>query len=226
MKQLAFFLVLLLVLGIAGFLYRYTLENPTANTNSELAVCTLEARVCPDGSSVGRVAPSCEFAACPLPNYEVAKAGIAFVIPAGYRADTGVLATEPTLSAVLVTTPLGDTDGMTNRLVVHRFPIPEGETANDVMLRETTFDPSGMPAESMQEFTPVIVNGKTFQKVVIERFEGYVRVYYYLPRATSVLRFEAVDAGVDWTNPDLVVDELPAQRAMMSLLASLQLIET
>ena len=28
-------------------------------------VCTLEAKLCPDGSSVGRVPPSCEFAPCP-----------------------------------------------------------------------------------------------------------------------------------------------------------------
>jgi uncharacterized membrane protein YgcG len=29
------------------------------------AACTQDAKICPDGSSVGRVAPSCEFAACP-----------------------------------------------------------------------------------------------------------------------------------------------------------------
>ena len=27
--------------------------------------CTLEAKVCPDGSSVGRVPPNCDFAPCP-----------------------------------------------------------------------------------------------------------------------------------------------------------------
>jgi hypothetical protein len=27
--------------------------------------CTMEAKICPDGSSVGRTGPSCEFAACP-----------------------------------------------------------------------------------------------------------------------------------------------------------------
>lgn len=27
--------------------------------------CTMEAKICPDGSAVGRVAPNCEFAACP-----------------------------------------------------------------------------------------------------------------------------------------------------------------
>lgn len=29
------------------------------------AACTEEAKVCPDGSSVGRTGPHCEFAACP-----------------------------------------------------------------------------------------------------------------------------------------------------------------
>jgi hypothetical protein len=28
--------------------------------------CTMEAKLCPDGSSVGRVAPDCEFAVCPI----------------------------------------------------------------------------------------------------------------------------------------------------------------
>lgn len=32
-------------------------QNPVA--------CTLEAKICPDGSYVGRIAPSCEFAPCP-----------------------------------------------------------------------------------------------------------------------------------------------------------------
>ncbi len=29
--------------------------------------CTDEARLCPDGSAVGRVGPNCEFAQCPTP---------------------------------------------------------------------------------------------------------------------------------------------------------------
>lgn len=225
MKQLLFFVVLLLVLGITGFLYRYTMESPQANTNTELAACTLEAKVCPDGSSVGRIAPSCEFAMCPLPNVEITEVGISFVIPAGYRADENAYGAEPTLLAAFITTPLGDTDGVPNSLVIRRFVLEEGETVNEVMLRETTFDPAGITAESMQDFTPVIINGRTFQKVTVERFEGYVRTYYYLPRTTDVLRFEAIDAGVDWTNPDLVIDTLPAQQAMMGLLSSLQVAE-
>ncbi len=29
------------------------------------AACTMEAKICPDGSAVGRTGPNCEFAACP-----------------------------------------------------------------------------------------------------------------------------------------------------------------
>lgn len=31
----------------------------------EPVFCTMDAKVCPDGSSVGRIAPNCEFAPCP-----------------------------------------------------------------------------------------------------------------------------------------------------------------
>jgi len=31
----------------------------------EAVACTMDAKICPDGSAVGRVAPNCEFAPCP-----------------------------------------------------------------------------------------------------------------------------------------------------------------
>lgn len=40
-------------------------QPPVINLHYRTA-CTLEAKVCPDGSTVGRVAPSCTFAACPI----------------------------------------------------------------------------------------------------------------------------------------------------------------
>lgn len=33
----------------------------------EPVVCTMDAKLCPDGSAVGRTGPNCEFAACPVP---------------------------------------------------------------------------------------------------------------------------------------------------------------
>lgn len=40
-----------------------TTTFPTAQTTT--GVCTMDARQCPDGSFVGRVPPSCNFAPCP-----------------------------------------------------------------------------------------------------------------------------------------------------------------
>jgi len=34
--------------------------------NNQPIVCTMEAKICPDGTSVGRVEPNCEFADCPV----------------------------------------------------------------------------------------------------------------------------------------------------------------
>lgn len=44
-----------------------TAEAPvvTDNNNDEPTACTADTQVCPDGSSVGREGPECEFAACP-----------------------------------------------------------------------------------------------------------------------------------------------------------------
>lgn len=38
---------------------------PDAGDTDEMVACTMDAKQCPDGSYVGRVAPNCEFAACP-----------------------------------------------------------------------------------------------------------------------------------------------------------------
>ena len=35
------------------------------NSNQNTAACTQEAKICPDGSAVGRTGPNCEFASCP-----------------------------------------------------------------------------------------------------------------------------------------------------------------
>ena len=52
-------LALLTVLGIALFL------TPSAVSQPGEVACTMEAKLCPDGSYVGRSGPKCEFAACP-----------------------------------------------------------------------------------------------------------------------------------------------------------------
>lgn len=40
-------------------------EIEIVNPGSEMVACTMDAKICPDGSAVGRSGPNCEFAACP-----------------------------------------------------------------------------------------------------------------------------------------------------------------
>lgn len=38
---------------------------PAPSPEPDMVACTMDAKMCPDGSFVGRVGPDCEFAACP-----------------------------------------------------------------------------------------------------------------------------------------------------------------
>ena len=52
-----FVIIVVIILAIGGYFIFNNQQKPIA--------CTMEAKLCPDGSSVGRVGPKCEFAACP-----------------------------------------------------------------------------------------------------------------------------------------------------------------
>jgi hypothetical protein len=54
-KSIALIIVAILIVG-AIFYFQH--KEPTI-------ACTLDAKICPDGSSVSRIAPDCEFATCP-----------------------------------------------------------------------------------------------------------------------------------------------------------------
>lgn len=53
-------IIVVLILAGAG-VYIAMQQNPTP------VACTMEAKLCPDGSAVGRSGPNCEFAPCPSP---------------------------------------------------------------------------------------------------------------------------------------------------------------
>lgn len=56
-----------MVLLIAGGAYYLGKNSFKDGGSPKQAACTMEAKVCPDGSSVGRTDPNCEFAQCPKP---------------------------------------------------------------------------------------------------------------------------------------------------------------
>jgi hypothetical protein len=216
MKSLAAGIVLIVLLGVAGFFYRNVMER---SGEPEGIACTMEAKMCPDGSAVGRSGPKCEFATCPLPNAEDKELGIAFAIPEGYAANADAIGPDLTLRAVFDK----GTSTLPNNIIIRAYPIPEGKTVNDVIIGKTTFEPADMGAESISQFKSITIAGRTYQSVVVERFEAQVHSLYYLAREKDVLRFEVLERAVmDWMEPTLAVADLPEHKALLSLLASLE----
>lgn len=56
--------IALLLVGILVYIIQFPATAPTAET-PEGQMCTMEAKLCSDGSYVGRTGPNCEFAPCP-----------------------------------------------------------------------------------------------------------------------------------------------------------------
>jgi len=212
MKQLLALVTILLVVGIGGFMYRNALEHPVTETPQ--VACTEEAKLCPDGTSVARTGPTCEFSVCTFPNVEDSVLGIAFVVPAGYVVNSDPIGPDETLRAVF--------DKGVHSIIIRRYQIPEGGTGEQVILAHTIREPSGLAPKALTDFKPVLVNGKTLSSIVLERFEGQVHSAYYLVRESDVLKFEVLEKDVDWTNPQLVVEELPEHQALLKMLGTLQ----
>lgn len=79
--------VVLLAVVVAAVVWKER-SNAPAMSDPQPVACTMEAMVCPDGSSVGRVGPNCDFAACPVaptPMPEVTEPQGTDSIPLGWK---------------------------------------------------------------------------------------------------------------------------------------------
>jgi hypothetical protein len=80
-------IVIIIILLILGGIFLAS-RTPATNTPVDVA-CTMEAKLCPDGSSVGRSGPKCEFAACPeninttYKTFDDTKNNLTFTYPEG-----------------------------------------------------------------------------------------------------------------------------------------------
>lgn len=63
-----FLIAVALVLLILGgfFTWERVYKGGQGTQKPEEVFCTMEAKICPDGSAVGRTGPACEFAPCPV----------------------------------------------------------------------------------------------------------------------------------------------------------------
>ncbi len=215
-KGLGLGVALIALLGIAGFMYRSVVEAPKGPI-----ACQADARVCPDGTTLGREGPACEFSACPFPNIELRDIGLAFALPAGYASTT-----PDDTDTVAVYVKL-EPSGIESRISIRSFTYSE-MTAADFVRSNAVLSATGEPAPPTA-FTSVTLgpphNQNRFSLVELERFEGQVRTTYYLAREQEqlVFRFDAESRNVaNWTDPSLDVSTLPANQALKALLATLQ----
>ena len=65
-KGLIMWIIVFVLLIVAGFFLWPKLSQAPGET-----LCTMEAKLCPDGSYVGRTGPNCEFARCPGEGNEI-----------------------------------------------------------------------------------------------------------------------------------------------------------
>lgn len=57
-------IILLLIIAMVVWAYGSKLSGSVGDNDNWVA-CTMDAKLCPDGSYVGRTGPKCEFSACP-----------------------------------------------------------------------------------------------------------------------------------------------------------------
>jgi hypothetical protein len=210
-KSLIAGIVLIVVLGLGGFMYRNAVEN-----SQRPVACPVNSLQCPDGTSVTHAVGTCEFPACPPPNVSLADIGIAFAIPEGF-----VAVANPDVTSVTAYESVNASTSAS--IIIRRFAINASSTALATIQQTAIGGASGMPVP-ITAYSSTVLGGKNhFTVVAIERFEGVVDTAYYLARGTDVLRFDAIDREVmNWTDANLDVSRLPANVALRKLLTTLE----
>lgn len=64
-NNVVFALIAAVAIAILGLVWFFMPTSQPSDTDPDAVACTMEAKICPDGSAVGRSGPKCEFAACP-----------------------------------------------------------------------------------------------------------------------------------------------------------------
>lgn len=106
MKRTGILLIVLVVLGVIAIVAQSAIRQAMPSQNGQVeegpeaiipegVACTMDAKMCPDGSFVGRVPPTCEFAAC-LSNKPLPKAPVT----TDYEISIGEIAGNPFLNVI------------------------------------------------------------------------------------------------------------------------------
>jgi hypothetical protein len=212
-KTLFLGVAFIVLIGIGGLVYRNAVER-----TSQPVACPLDAKMCPDGTAVGRTGPSCQFPACPPPNVTLPEIGISFAVPEGSTSAT--LPDEAAIAAYALFEDAAATGG--DSIYIRRYPLTGSTTALSVIQETAIGDATGEPV-SATALSSRELGTRRYTVAMLGRFEGVISTAYYLARQNDVLRFDAIDREVsNWTDPRLDISTLPAHAALIKILTTLQ----
>ena len=177
-------IILLIALGAWWFL-------ADKGSKEEAVVCTMEAKICPDGSSVGRIPPQCDFAPCPkedLIQVEVPWANEAISSPLVIKGKArgswffeGVFPVklyDGNGQLLVATTAQATKDWLSEDFVPFeaelKFLLPETERGTLVLEKD---NPSGLAENADELRVPVLFT----QEIGESQKEKVVKLYYYNP---------------------------------------------
>jgi hypothetical protein len=210
MKSLFWGILLVIIIGIGGLVYRNAVENP-----SQAVACPVNYFQCPDGTQVPHLAGSCDFPTCPPPNVSFPDSNVAFALPDGFTAT----ATPDAASIAAYSSSNASTSAT---IVIRRFSINASSTALATIEQTALSATSGAPVP-FTSLSSTAIGGNNFTVAPIERYEGTIDTAYYLARGSDVLRFDAIDTNIpNWSADGLDITQLPAEGALRKLLNTLQ----
>lgn len=108
----------------------------TAIPESNQVACTMDAKICPDGSSVARTGPNCEFAECPIRDEQndwrsviSIKGDYSLKIPPSWRVttnneDDSFLNSQDYLTNLVLSSPEGQSEGQAQFVNAISIPFP------------------------------------------------------------------------------------------------------
>jgi len=194
MKELFLGIILIILLGLGSFVYQNAVNKPQIE---EPVACTLEARICPGGGTVGRTGPLCEFEACPSD-------AIQFDAPVGF------IDSLPILSSI-VEGRIGfytkEPSTISNNVTIFVHQTSEEESFEDLLLKKVRLTPSDLHPE-LEDFEMLELDGREVYRIINERFEATVEVTYGIPLDGFLVLVSLRDIAVENWMEDFTLESL------------------
>lgn len=207
MKEILIGIVLIVLLGLGSLLYN---NARGVNEEGEPVACTADAKICPNGTGVGRSGPDCSFDPCPSDRIS-------------YTAPTGYIDSLPLLSSMVlgrVGFYTKEPSTISNSVTVYIFEKGE-DSFEDVVLQNVVYGPSDLRPQSLDEFTKVTIGDREVYQLVNERFEATVEITYALEVEEFAVLVAHRDISVENWMADFTLEELEDLQIAEDVVASI-----